>query len=108
MTTPGPATPAPHLPDALDITLQLAVPLHIDELRNRDDQQRIAVARRCADVVASHGDDLQYGGKRCAAAFNALALGLAAAAYQPGGVTFAQTLHWCTAPHEGCPRQAAR
>ena len=110
MTVPaaGLTTPVPDLPAPLAITLQLAVPLHIDELRHRDDRQRITIAGRCADVIAAHGDDLQYGGKHCAAAFNALARGLAAAAYQPGGVTFAGALHWCTAAHEGCPDRDVR
>jgi len=102
----GRARPAPGLPDALAITLQLAVPLHIDELRHCDDRQRMAIAARCADVVAAHGDDLQYGGKHCAETFNALARGLAVAAYQPGGITFAGALHWCT--DEDCTWQAAR
>lgn len=89
--------------DTLAITLLAAVPLHILQLRGYDAQQRIAIAHQCADIVAAHGDDLQYGGTHCRTAFNALARGLAVAAYQPGGVTFAD-LHWCTAAHLGCPR----
>jgi hypothetical protein len=45
-----------------------------------------------------------YGGKHCAEAFNALARGLAALAYQPGGVKYAG-LHWCVEEHPGCPRR---
>lgn len=89
----GRARPAPGLSDTLAITLELAVPLHIDKLRRCDDQQRMAIAQDSADVIAAHGDDLQYGGKHCAETFNALARGLAAAAYQPGGITFAGALH---------------
>lgn len=37
--------------------------------------------------------------------FTLLARGLAAAAFQPGGVSFAG-LHWCAAPHDGCPHRA--
>lgn len=88
--------------DALAITLQLAVPLQMWELRHCDDQQRVAMAAAAADVVASHGDDLQFGGRHCAEAFNALARGLAIGAHQPGGITF-RGLHWCTSAHEGCP-----
>ena len=104
--TPEPAPPA-HLTDVLAITLQLAVPLHIDALRDRTDDQRVAIASRCATTISSHGDALQFGGRHCAEAFNALAEGLAVAAYLPGGVTFAGVLHWCTVPHEGCPQKAA-
>jgi hypothetical protein len=39
--------------------------------------------------------------------FNELVTGLACAALLPGGVSFAG-LHWCTAPHPGCPVLAAR
>lgn len=44
------------------------------------------------DVIAEHGDSLQYRDTHSAEAFNRLAEGLAAAAYQPGGVSFAGML----------------
>jgi len=83
-------------------TLALAVPLWIWELRDRTPSQRMAIAKRCAQEVASHGDTLMFGGKKGAAAavFNQLAEGLACAAYQPGGVTFAGR-HWCV-DHAAC------
>lgn len=93
--------------DTLMETLALAVPWRIWELQDRTPEQRVAIARRCKQEVASHGDTLMFGGKKGEAArvFNALAEGLAVAAYQPGGVTFAGQ-HWCT-DHEACERAAA-
>lgn len=78
-------------------TLRVAVPLHINALRNWTPRQRQGFAREAAQVVAHQGDVLMFGGKKGAAAnvFNHLARGLAAAAYLPGGVTFAGQ-HWCT------------
>ncbi len=84
-------------------TLGLAVPLWIWELRIYTDKQRAARANRCAGIVAEQGDILQFGSTktgRVARAFNALAEGLACAAYLPGGVTFAGR-HWCT-NHQAC------
>ena len=78
-------------------TLQLAVPLYIVELRRMLPARRQAIAREASALIAERGDVLQFGGKEgtTAGAFNALAKGLAAAAYQPGGVKFAGQ-HWCT------------
>jgi hypothetical protein len=81
----------------LTATLQVAVPLEIIRLRILDDDQRQWIARTAAQEIASHGDDILFKSKRAgdtARAFNHLATGLAALAYQPGGVTFAG-LHWC-------------
>lgn len=81
-------------------TLRFVVPLWIHELRNCTPDQRLARAQRCARVVGSRGDALQFkgssaSGRRATAdAFNHLAEGLACAAYLPGGVVFAG-LHWC-------------
>jgi hypothetical protein len=96
-----------HRHDALVETLALAVPLRIWELRGRTPEQRMTIAKRCGQHVAEHGDSLMFGGKkgRAAAAFNALAEGLAVAAYQPGGVSFAGR-HWCT-DHQACERATA-
>jgi len=79
-------------------TLRLAVPMHIAELRPLAPERRAAIASRCATVLGSHGDALQFGGKHCAEAFNALARGLAAAALTaPGGID-ALGGHWCADP----------
>ena len=74
--------------ELLRICLQAAVPLRIAEIASWPAQRRIETARAQATVIASHGDDLLYGGKHCADTFNAMALGLACMAYAPGGVTF--------------------
>jgi hypothetical protein len=79
-------------------TLRLAVPMHMVELRPLEPSHRAEIASRCATVIGSHGDALQFGGKHCAEAFNALARGLAAAALTaPGGVD-ALGGHWCSDP----------
>lgn len=80
----------------LAMTLQLAVPLEIDRLRAYTETQRAAIATECAKIVAAGGDHLMFRSKvpgESAKAFNALARGLAVAAYGPDGVTFAG-LHW--------------
>jgi hypothetical protein len=76
--------------DLMSTSLQVAVPLWIEEVRGWTVERRVATARESADVVASKGDVLQFGGKKgeAAEAFNALARGLACCAYQPGGITF--------------------
>lgn len=81
---------------ALLLTLQVAVPLRIAELEAMPpklrERLRTEWAREAVDVIAAQGDVLQYGGKhrgQAAGAFNHLARGLAAAAWQPGGVHFA-------------------
>jgi hypothetical protein len=80
--------------------LQVAVPMWLDRLAVMTDEERGMVATKwahdAADVVASQGDVLQFGGKpgEAAAAFNALARGLAALSTAPGGVRFLGTI-WC-------------
>lgn len=85
----------------LIISLQAAVPMEIHRLSLLPEparQRRIETwAAAAVDEVASHGDALMFGGRRGDAArpFAALARGLAALAYAPGGVTFGG-VHWCT------------
>lgn len=89
-------------------TLTLAVPMWIWDLCSLTDDQRAARANRCGRIVAERGDVLQFGSKKRGQAtevFNALAEGLACAAYQPGGVDFAGK-HWCT-NHRLCLDAAA-
>lgn len=81
-------------------TLRLAVPLVMTEFRctGRSTAWLIGEAKRMATVLATHGDDLQFGGKHCSPAFNALARGLACLALvADGGATFTG-LHWCRNP----------
>lgn len=75
------------------IALDAAVPLWIEKLREVPVASRIERARGLADIIASKGDVLQFGGKGCAEAFNALAESLACLAFQPGGVRF-MGRHW--------------
>ena len=78
------------------ISLRLAVPMHIEEIRGWSVEERVRVARLCVDEIGSHGDILQYGSKKrgeVAAVYNALARALAIGAYQPGGIDFAGQ-HW--------------
>jgi hypothetical protein len=89
--------------ELLTMALSAAVPLKIADLADYSPDARARLAVGCADAIAAHGDDLQYGGADCVPAFAALARGLAVGAYQPGGITFAGT-HWCAA---GCDCPAA-
>lgn len=89
--------------DHLHDWLQMAVPLHMAELRTRTPAQLAAVARAQVGVIGSRGDVVQYGGRGAGTAAAALATGLAVLALTAeGGVTFGR-LHWCAAAHEGCP-----
>lgn len=82
--------------------LQAAVPIWIADMRSWPEEQRLEAAREAGQYIAEHGDDLMFRSKpgRSKDAFNQLARGLAAAAYQPGGITFAG-MHFCT-DHEAC------
>lgn len=92
----GPA--AAHRGMVLAESLQFAVPWHVAEVRGRPAAWLTGEAKRMATVLATHGDDLQFGGKHTGDAFNALARGLACAALvADGGVTYAG-LHWCRDP----------
>ena len=76
-------------------TLGLAVPMHMAELDGLSVEHLCLVASTASEVIGSHGDALQLGGKHCREAFNALARGLAAAALvTPGGIDFIGR-HWC-------------
>jgi hypothetical protein len=82
--------------DLMLISLRLAVPMHIEEIRGWSVEERVRVARLCVDEIGSHGDILQYGSKKrgeAAEVYNALARALAIGAYQPGGIDFAGQ-HW--------------
>ena len=118
--------------DDISVTesLRFAVPWHMDELRATHrpgtevfahnpwhDTDGIPLYKAVDDArnLGSYGDGLQFSGhgerspagrRATTKAFNALARGLAMAAFEPGGVTFAG-LHWCTQEHDGCPRPPA-
>jgi hypothetical protein len=75
-------------------SLCVAVPLHIADVSTWDERARQLEGSRFVDILTQHADDMQFGGKHCARAFNALAAGLAILAHRAGGITFAG-LHWC-------------
>lgn len=78
----------------LHTTLQLAVPLRIEELRGLPDGQLVALA-----AAIPHGDDLLYGGDRCRDGMAGLIRGLAVAALvADGGIDYGG-LHWCAIPN---------
>jgi hypothetical protein len=77
--------------EVLRIALSAAVPLHVMELQRLSWAEVSASAKACGDIIAEKGDVLQFRGKKrgeSAKAFNALARGLAALSFAPGGVTF--------------------
>ncbi len=85
-------------------TLRVAVPWHMLILSSRSPAALQRMAKEASSVIGSKGDVLQFRSPKkgeSAAAFNALARGLAAAALVAwGGATFAG-LHWCTV--RACP-----
>ena len=92
-------------PQSLLIALDAAVPLHIRDLAGQPTETLQRIAREAVNVIAAHGDDLLYGGRKCRTTFTALAVALAALAHAPGGVTFSGR-HWCT-DHDACRRAQA-
>lgn len=73
----------------LSSTLQLAVPLWIEELRQFSWDYISQRAKQCADIVAEKGDIILFRSKtkgETARAFNHLAEGIACLAFVPGGV----------------------
>jgi hypothetical protein len=92
-----------HRRTVLTESLAFAVPFAMAEFRSsgRSTAWLVGEAKRMATFLATHGDDLQFGGKHCGPAFNALARGLACLALvADGGAAFAG-LHWCRVPR--CP-----
>lgn len=67
--------------------LSIAVPLWIERLQGSSFEERALRARSCSNYIAFHGDDIIYKTEgKTALAFNKLAMGIACAAYQPGGI----------------------
>lgn len=74
------------------VSLEAAVPLWIDRLSKQSWAHVMERSRACGDVVAEKGDIIQFRSKKkgeSAAAFNALAEGIACLAFARGGVRFA-------------------
>lgn len=77
-------------------SLEVAVPLWVQQLRQRPWSELQARASRAMQMIAEHGDNILYKARRpgeTAAAFNALAEAVAILSFSPGGVKlFGQ--HW--------------
>lgn len=87
--------------DLLMLSLEVAVPLAIDEVRTWTPEERLAYCRQHADVIASRGDDLMFRSSKkgeTGRLFAILARCLACLSFMPGGVTFA-TLRWESTVH---------
>ncbi|MFD8416578.1 hypothetical protein ACFV2Q_33355 [Streptomyces sp. NPDC059650] len=98
----APASSAKPTPPNWVTWLLFMVPLCIAEMRNLSELEFKRVSARAADLIASHGDDAQYGGHHQGSARTAIAKGLAALARAEGGVT-ALGIHACVRPHLDCP-----
>jgi len=74
----------------LKMSISMAVPLWAERLSHRtlDEIFDGNTNGKLSQILAEKGDVLQFGGKGCAEAFNALAEGVARLAYVPGGVCF--------------------
>lgn len=88
--------------DGLASFLTGFVPIVIAEMRTWSPEHLERTRIETADMIAAHGDDLQYGGKHATEARIALAKALAIGARAEGGIT-ALGVHACLRPHEGCP-----
>lgn len=94
----------------LTLSLAVAVPLEMQRMRHVDDELRAQIIAAntglaVATLLGEYGDQLQYGGPRCAETFAGVARGLACLAWAPGGVTF-DGMHFC-ARHELCEKADA-
>lgn len=85
----------------LRTTLQVAVPLWVMQLRERPFSELAARAPELGHIVAEKGDIIQFKSKNkgeTAAAFNALAEGIAILSFLPGGITFMEDHYENTHP----------
>lgn len=74
----------------LRTALEAAVPLYAMQLREKPWSEIQRIAAEAGQMIAEHGDDVLFRSKKkgaSAAAFNALARGIAALSFVPGGVT---------------------
>ena len=73
----------------LTVALSAAVPLWILDMKTKSWPEIQKIAQDAAQVIAEHGDDILFKAKKkgeSAKAFNALAKGIAALSFVPGGV----------------------
>ncbi|MFE9428985.1 hypothetical protein ACFYNO_39250 [Kitasatospora sp. NPDC006697] len=86
--------------------LLFMVPMFISEQRNATAEEIDRARSDALEQIASHGDDLQFGGRHQGSSRTALAKAFAVLARAEGGVT-ALGVHACTAPHPFCPGERA-
>ncbi len=74
----------------MKIALSAAVPLRIEELRHKPIAEILAPERfnSIQATLDEAREDVLFGGKGCAAGFNAVADAIARLAFMPGGVDF--------------------
>ncbi|MEU6405407.1 hypothetical protein [Streptomyces sp. NPDC046985] len=82
--------------------LLFMVPMFIAEQRDASAKEIEFARVEALEQIASHGDDLQFGGRHQGTSRTALAKGFAVLARAEGGVS-ALGVHACTAPHLHCP-----
>ncbi|MFF2378407.1 hypothetical protein ACFVUW_28860 [Streptomyces xiamenensis] len=82
--------------------LLFMVPMFIAEQRSASAKEIERARGEALEQIASHGDDLQYGGRYQGPSRTALAKGIAILASAEGGIT-TLGVHACTAPHLHCP-----
>src|SRR5437868_6723969 len=87
--------------------LEFLVPMNIAEIRSLSFEERRARAAQDGQIIAEHADKLMYAPRKQPGVLPALARGMAALAYQPGGVQ-AAGIHACVHPHPGCPVSTKR
>jgi hypothetical protein len=91
----------------LSSILQLAVPLWIDQLKSAGWDYILQRAKVCSQIVAEKGDIILFKSSKkgeSAAAFNALAEGIACIAFVPGGVNVFGD-HWEACLHKDAPER---
>lgn len=87
------------------MTLQLAVPLWIEQLKKRGWDHILQRAKDCSQVIAEKGDIILFRSNKkgeSANAFNHLAEGIACLAFVPGGVRIFGN-HWETTLDDDIP-----
>jgi hypothetical protein len=75
--------------ELLRTSLEAAVPLWVLRVRSYTIAERDERLQYCGQMIAEHGDDILFRSKKkggTAAAFNALAEGIAILSFAPGGV----------------------
>ncbi|WP_329242829.1 hypothetical protein OG417_44810 [Actinoallomurus sp. NBC_01490] len=91
----------------IQVALEGLIPLHIAEMRNHSFETRKELAEADGQRIASHADKLLYTPGKRPRVLSALARGIAALAYQPGGIT-TLGIHACAHPHPQCPASTTR